>query len=201
MPAMIWSSAVLFELVLFVSGLVALALLRPSGFPATLFWALGIGAIAVTALAGALSYAGFEAVRPAHAVLNRLATDVAVPAFLFAAFFGLWPAPSPPWSLSLAAIAVGVLLLAAAIGLPAMGVPPALAGMVLVFLFALLGWRWRSGPSAWAMLGVALAAMAEAGRRGLLAELVPGISIDNTDLYHLGLALALLAFGLAGRGR
>lgn len=182
-------------LILAIAALVALGLLRHGELPAALFWALGLGLIAAMATAGAFAFAGLEAARAPHIFLTGLAANVGSFGLLLAGLFSFFFRLPGILGLLVAALAVA-LLIAVGIGVvPTFGLGmPAIAAIGLA-LTALVGLRIRPHAASWLLAGVAAAALAEAGRSGLLG----GLPVHPLDLYHLLLALAVLGFGLAAR--
>ncbi len=84
------NSLVIFEILLVVCAIGALALMRRTYFPMNLFWGFGVSTIAIAAALGALVYGGFGDFKSYHGLFSSFAGSVGVGAFAVAALGGIF---------------------------------------------------------------------------------------------------------------
>ena len=188
--------ALLAEIILCVAGLAAIAMIRNGPSPAALFWAVGIGTVAVAALFGALVYLGVDRAMRPYDLMSGLASGVGLVALVLGGLFGLvLPPPQQSWRLLVAALAVALLTVIGLRGLPTFGVPLILLALGAMLIIALIGLKTRPAAARWLLAALAVSFLAEGARRGYLGV----VRLRPNELHHFMLAGALLCFGQTAR--
>lgn len=190
------SLVVFCEAVLALAAVVALGGLQYNRLPAVLFWTIGIGLIAATALAGVFAFAGAGWAQGLHQSLNSLSAGIGSLALLLAgAFSFLVRLKSGPSALIITALSVAILVAVGIGAIPTFGLGWPVLAMIGLAVIALIALRRHPDGARWLFAGVLIAVLAELGRRGIFSFL----PVAPVNLYHLLLAVAVLAFGRAAR--
>ena len=183
------------EAVLALAAFVALGGLQHARLPAVLFWAIGLGLIAVTAMVGVFAFAGVNWAQGLHQTLNTLSATVGSLSLLLGGLFTFTFRLTGQVALIVTALCVGVLV-AVGIGvIPTFGLGWPILAMIGLALIALLALRRYPDGARWLLAGVLLAALADLGRRGILSA----IPVAPINLYHLLLAVSVLSLRRAAR--
>lgn len=186
------NSLVIFEIVLTLSSLGALALMRRTYFPMNLIWAFGVLTIGGAAVLGAAVYGGISGVKSYHTLFSEFAGSIGLLCFALAALGGMFAAQFHQygwWVTLIGLSALTVTLLTNSWHLSREGQYVVIGVLGLCCLYQLY-----VKPSSGLLLSLGTVLLIAAG---LLSDLVGAqFSFDPKNVYHIFLSLSVLSFGL-----
>ena len=186
------NSLVIFEIVLTLSSLGALALMRRTYFPMNLIWAFGVLTIGGAAALGAAVYGDIPGLKAYHTLFSEFAGSIGLICFALAALGGMFAAQFHQygwWVTLICVSALTVTLLTGTWHLNREGQYVVIGILGLCSLYQLY-----VNPSSGLLLSLGTVFLIAAG---LLSDLVAAqFSFDPKNVYHVFLSLSVLSFGL-----
>lgn len=185
------NTLVIFELVLVLSAIISLLMMRRTYFPMNLFWGVGVVSIGLAAALGALVYGGFGSIKPYHTLATQYAGSIGIASFALAAIGGAF-APlfhKAGWWIVLIAITSLAAVLLFDVWKLSEEVRYGVVGLLgLVGLYRV---TMQPNPGFFLFLGVVLLIGAGLGASWIATQ----VGLDQTNVYHMMIALSVLSFG------